>query len=103
MAKTNWRESVAEMEAGLTACLSALDQYEKQFSDTLNDPARSFPEAVDHVPTANDGWGERLAIAGERANQVEQLLNEQESIWKKFQLSLNEWRKTLEKGPTVQT
>ncbi len=99
MIRTNWQDSVDEVERGLSACLTALDRYERSFHDALN----AEPPSVSEMPTMVEGkitgWSERLATAGERAAAVERLLAEQEVVWERWRDAVGRWKETLQQLP----
>lgn len=99
MIRTNWRESVDEVERGLSECLAALDRYEQSFAEVLTAepiPAEERPRILEGRIS---GWSERLATAGERAAAVERLIAEQQEIWNRWQSAVGRWKASLKQIP----
>lgn len=101
MIRTNWRETVKEIEEGLSSSLKSIDQYEKKYAEAFLQDHNTTPSPIDaladQLPKRPDGFAEHLAISNERANAIEQLLNEQEAVWKEFQLSIHDLQNSLKK------
>jgi hypothetical protein len=86
MTHGNWQAALAEVEAGVRACLDALDRYEAAF-DGVHTPEPASPPAGD--------WDATLARAGEQTNRVEQLLAEQEAAWGRWHAALNRCEQSI--------
>jgi hypothetical protein len=102
MLKTNWRESIDDIERGLKACIDSLDRYEQQFATVLADeppPSSATTDPMHLIPPKSNGWAERLATAGERAASMERLLDEQMAVWQKFQSTVTDYRDSLKQSP----
>jgi hypothetical protein len=99
MIRANWRESVDEVERGLSACLAALDRYERSFTDTLTAEAPPADDRPRILEGRISGWSERLATAGERAAAVERLIAEQQEIWLRWQSAVGRWKSSLQQIP----
>ena len=99
MIRTNWRESVDQVERGLADCLAALNRYEQSFHVVL----QAEPASIADLPTVVEGrvtgWAERLATAGERAASVERLIAEQEEVWERWRSAVGRWKETLQQFP----
>jgi hypothetical protein len=101
MISANWRESVDEVERGLSECLAALDRYEQSFTGVLTAepvPAEERPRILEGRIS---GWSERLATAGERAAAVERLISEQQEIWIHWQSAVGRWKASLKQLPVI--
>lgn len=100
MIRANWRETVDEVERGLSECLAALDRYEQSFTSILASEPPSAEEQPRIVEGKITGWSERLATAGERADAVERLIAEQEEIWLRWQSAVGRVTASLKQPPT---
>ncbi len=91
MGERDWMRTLDDVDQAIGNCLAALDRYEAKFVELLREQAvvpgphfeRSLP---DGSPDA--AWEARLASARAGADEVEQLLAEQEAVW-------NRWRDSL--------
>lgn len=91
MGERDWMRTLDDVDQAIGNCLAALDRYEAKFVELLREQAlapgphfeRSLP---DGSPDA--AWDDRLATARAGADEVEQLLAEQEAVW-------NRWRESL--------
>ena len=90
MTRENWQSALAEVERGVRECLSALDRYEAAFDGVLT-PTRTGP--TPDAPT--EGWDQSLAQAGAQSARVEQLLDEQEGVWRQWHAALARWEQSL--------
>jgi hypothetical protein len=98
MLRSNWKESVQNIEHGIQQSLEALNHYEQRFASLLNSENPSASKSSGDFSIRNEGWNERLAVANERAHAVEELLKEQELVWLEFQKSVMEVRDSLKKS-----
>lgn len=99
MIRSNWRESVDQVERGLNECLNALNRYEQQFHSVLKTEPTPLQQTSHLAEGRVTGWAERLATAGERAASVERLLAEQEEVWERWQLAVGKWKESLQQFP----
>ncbi len=97
--KGGWATSLAEIESAVGNCLAALDRYESAFRTVLNPVAQSKPQALGKEPLDME-CDRQIERAVNSAKSVEQLLNEQELVWRDWQRSYAAWRQSLEKGPS---
>ncbi len=101
MGERDWVRTLAEVDQAIGNCLSALDRYEAKFVELLREQEvaagpcfeRSLPDTSPDV-----AWADRLAAAKAGADEVEQLLAEQEAVWGRWRESLAEWRRLVEQG-----
>jgi hypothetical protein len=90
-----------EVGHAIEGCLTTLDRYEVRFAQLLAEcdvppglrprEERVFPALAKHT-----GWNERLAAAQSGADEVEQLLAEQEAVWDRWQEAFSAWRRLVE-------
>jgi hypothetical protein len=98
MGERDWMRSLDEVDEAIGNCLAALERYEAKFVELLREQAvapgprfeRSLPDASPDV-----GWADRLAAAKAGADEVEQLLAEQEAVWRRWRESLAAWRQLV--------
>jgi hypothetical protein len=99
MGERDWTRTLDEVDQAIGGCLSALERYEAKFVELLREQAvttgptfeRSLPDVSPDV-----GWNDRLAAAKAGADEVEQLLAEQEAVWGRWRESLAAWRRLVE-------
>jgi len=99
MGERDWMRTLDEVDQAIGNCLSALERYEAKFVELLRERTvtpgpqfeRSLPDASPDV-----GWDDRLATAKAGADEVEQLLAEQEAVWGRWRESLAAWRRLVE-------
>ena len=101
MGERDWVRTLDEVDQAIGNCLSTLERYEAKFVELLRErtvaPGPQFERALpDSSPDV--GWDDRLATAKAGADEVEQLLAEQEAVWGRWRESLAEWRQLVEQG-----
>lgn len=97
MIRTDWHQSLAEMERGLLECLDALDRYEHRFAGLLDEPP---PVAERRRPELPPPPSERtLDEAKKQVDAVEQLLAEQAELWSKWHDSVQQWKTMVNRVP----
>ena len=96
--KGGWATSLAEIESAVGNCLAALDRYEAAFRTVLHPVEQTKPQVLGKasLDIECDRQIERAATA---AKSVEQLLNEQELVWRDWQRSYAAWRQSLKQSP----
>jgi hypothetical protein len=92
MLRSDWRETIDEIERGLQQCLASLERYESQFHTAIVEPTPTI-EPVRIVPPLVASYGDILATAGERVASVERLIDEQKLLWQQFHDAVREARK----------
>jgi phage shock protein A len=98
MLRSDWRETVDEIERGLQQCLASLERYESQFQAALVEPNSEPSSSVEQVRIVRPqvpGYSDVLATAGERVASVERLIDEQKNLWQQFHDAVREVRKPL--------
>jgi hypothetical protein len=86
----DWRAALAAVERGIDDCLAALDRYESAFAKVLDErPVVKLAEPV--LPPAID-WDAQLAKSKATADEVEQVLAEQEVLWGRWRSALANWQ-----------
>jgi len=100
----DWMRTLDEVGQAIEGCLSALDRYEVKFAELLADrlpPREDGPHFDRALPDAapDAGWSDRLAGARAGADEVEQLLAEQEAVWGRWREALSAWRRLVEQPP----
>ena len=91
------------IEVAVGDCLKALDRYEVAFQKAYTE--RGGPTETLRIHAPHDGldetWDEHLAGADRSAVDVEQLLAEQEIVWKRWQELVANWKHSLEQTPEL--
>lgn len=93
---TNWNETLDEVERSIGDCLAVLDRYELAFAKAFQE--QPIP-ASRPVPDASPELDEMLAAATRRADEVEQLLVEQEVVWNRWRQAFGDWQRTMRELP----
>lgn len=98
---THWQETLTQVEQSIGDCLAALDRYESAFAKAL----RAAPEAVAArpLPSPSPVWDEKLAAATRQADEVEQLLAEQEVVWGRWRQTFGNWQQMVQELPATFT
>ena len=96
--KGGWATSLAEIESAVGNCLAALDRYESAFRTVLHPVAQAKPPVVGKEPLDLE-CDRQIERAVSSAKSVEQLLIEQELVWREWQSSYTAWRQSLEQSP----
>lgn len=89
-----WMNTLSEVDAAITACLSALDQYESAFGGLLSE--NQVPPPPPPPPEPDDEWDARLSAVAGQAADVERLLSEQEAAWTNWTQRFSSWCRSLE-------
>lgn len=95
----DWVRTLDEVDAAVRRCLSVLDRYEAKFTELLADHAPPTVRRHAVPDRTTEGWNERLAGAHAQADEVEQLLAEQEAVWGRWREALSTWRQSVEQPP----
>lgn len=103
MGERDWMRTLDEVDQAIGGCLSALERYEAKFVELLREQAvaagphfeRSLPDG-----SPDQGWNDRLLAAKTGADEVEQLLAEQEAVWNRWRESLAQVFKSSGSDPT---
>lgn len=98
---TNWHETLNEVERSIGDCLAALDRYETAFARALQ--GQPISETVRALPDPTPEWDAKLAGATNHADEVEQLLVEQEVVWNRWRQAFGDWQRTLKELPPEYT
>ena len=93
-----WASSLAEIESAVGNCLAALDRYESAFRTVLHPVAETKPKTIEKEPLDSE-CDRQIERAVTAAKSVEQLLAEQEAVWRDWQKSYSAWRQSLEQSP----
>lgn len=97
-AKTNWRDALTQVEQSIGDCLAVLERYETAFAKVLQERhADPLPAAPLPAPAAV--WDEKLAAATRQADEVEQLLAEQEVVWSRWRHTFGHWQQMMHDLP----
>ncbi len=99
-AKINWQDTLTEVERSISDCLVALDRYESAFVKVLHDH-QAEPVATLPLPTPSPVWDEKLAAATRQADEVEQLLAEQEAVWGRWRHTFGNWQQMMHELPAA--
>ncbi|QEL20061.1 hypothetical protein [Limnoglobus roseus] len=99
-AKANWHETLAQVEQSIGDCLAALERYETAFTKVLHD-TQAEPIVLPPVPPPSPVWDEKLAAATKQADEVEQLLAEQEAVWGRWRSTFGNWQQMMHELPTA--
>ena len=98
-----WETSLGAIEIAVGDCLKALDKYEGAFRTAYGERSE-VPALRIHVPDegADETWSRHLDDAERSADGVEDLLREQELIWRRWQELMARWRQSLEQSPVME-
>ena len=98
-----WETSLGAIEVAVGDCLKALEHYESAFLMAYTEQGGPADALRIHVPYdgLDEAWDEHLAGADQSAEGVEQLLAEQEIVWKRWQELVTEWKLSLEQTPEL--
>lgn len=101
----SWETSLGAIESAVGDCLKALDDYEASFRTAYIESGGPVEALRLHIPldTVEDAWDRQLAGADRSADDVEQLLAEQEIVWNRWQELLATWRHSLEQPPELES
>jgi hypothetical protein len=94
---THWQETLSQVEQSIGDCLAALDRYESAFAKVLHDSPEAI--AARPVPPPSPVWDEKLAAAARQADEVEQLLTEQEVVWGRWRQTFGNWQQLMQDLP----
>jgi len=94
-----WVRTLDEVEDAVRRCLAVLDRYETKFAELLSEHAPPTVRRHSISDRTVPGWDDRLAAARGQADDVEQLLAEQEAVWSRWREALSEWRRSVEQPP----
>lgn len=95
----DWVRALDQVEGAVRACLVVLDLYESKFADVLAAHAPPTVRRHSAPELTKAGWEELLAAARGQADQVEQLIAEQEAVWGRWQEALSTWQRSVEQPP----
>ncbi len=98
-----WETSLGAIEVAVRDCLDTLERYEAAFQKTYAEQGGPADALRIHVPHdgLDEAWDEHLAGADRSADGVEQLLAEQEIVWKRWQELVAAWKQSLEQTPEL--
>ena len=93
----NWNRTVADVEQAVEACLKSLDKYEQAFAHVLAaQPVTVKPNFEARIADSAEHWTSTLKLAQKHADDVEELLAEQQNLWANWQDQYATWRSSLE-------
>lgn len=96
MTREQMQTAVDEVERGVRDCLTALDRYEAAFDLAL----APGPDRTQTEESHNE-WDRSLVAAGDRSGRVEELLDEQEDLWRRWHAALERWEQSLQQPGEV--
>lgn len=99
-AQTNWQDTLAQVEQSIGDCLAVLERYETAFAKVLLDH-QPEPTPTRPVPAPPPAWDEKLAAATRQADEVEQLLAEQEAVWGRWRSTFGHWQEMMRDLPAA--
>ena len=98
-----WETSLGAIEVAVGDCLKALERYEASFQKAYTE--QGGPGEALQLHAAHDAldetWTRQLAGADRSAEDVEQLLAEQEIVWTRWQELVAGWKHSLEQTPEL--
>ncbi len=102
---TGWMGTLAQVDEAIRGCLDSLDRYEHAFGKTYSEVLEAIPPTAyaedPRLQSLEKVWVDRLSQAQRAADEVEVLLNEQQSLWGRWLDSYNLWKQSLERMPGV--
>jgi hypothetical protein len=102
LSQPGWMRTLSEVEQAIQGCLNSLDRYEQAFGKAYAEVKDAQPRPTGEDPrlqSLEKVWVERLAKAQHAADEVEVLLNEQQTLWKHWLDSYNHWKASLANLP----
>ena len=87
----NWRQTLSDVERSIGDCLETLDRYEAAFAKVLSEAEPVVTLERVALPEFAPLLEAKLHDADRTADDVEKLLQEQESVWTRWKETLAGW------------